>query len=95
MSGYAIVMLVFGILLILAGLYIYKGHNNRVLLWKGYNPKASKKELQTIGRTTMFVGVAPIISALSSLIVEENSFIPIVVLFVFVILAFIISLKMK
>ncbi len=57
MSGFSILMFIFAGLTILAGLYIYTGHNSELLLWKGYNKNATKEDLQKTGKWTMIVGL--------------------------------------
>ena len=61
MIGFLILFLIFGGLVILAGLYIYTGHNNEILLWKGYNPNATKEELRKVGTWTMIAGAGIIV----------------------------------
>lgn len=56
LNGFSILMFIFGGLVFLAGLYVYKGHNSELLLWKGYNPHATKDELKVTGKWTMIVG---------------------------------------
>ena len=56
LNGFSILMFIFGGLVILAGLYIYKGHNSELLIWKGRNPNATKAELKVTGKWTMIVG---------------------------------------
>lgn len=55
LNGFSILMFIFGSLVFLAGLYIYKGHNSELLMWKGFNPNATKKDLKTTGGWIMIV----------------------------------------
>lgn len=64
MNGFSILMLVFGLLIILAGLYIFTGHNSELLIWRGYNKNATKEEVRNIGKWTMISGLVPIILAI-------------------------------
>ena len=64
MGGFTILMLIFGTLIILAGLYIYTGHNSELLIWRGYNKNATKEEIRNIGKWTMISGLIPIILAI-------------------------------
>ena len=64
MNGFSILMLVFGSLIILAGLYIFTGHNSELLIWRGYNKNATKEEVKNIGKWTMISGLVPIILAI-------------------------------
>ena len=91
MSGYSILMFIFGILIIIFGIYVYTGHDD--LLGRGYYKKESKQYLKYLGKTIMLIGLSPIISAIISLIVGD-SIIPIIVLIVLIVLGFIISIKM-
>ena len=68
MIGFSILMIIFGILIFLAGLYIYKGHNSELLLWKGYNKNATKQELKTTGMWTMIASLVPFILAILGII---------------------------
>ena len=68
MNGFSILMLIFGILIILAG--FYKGHNNEILLWKGYKKNRSKEELKVIGKWTMISGIIPIILSIIGIIFD-------------------------
>ena len=70
MNGLSILMLIFGILIVIAGLYIYTGHNNPILLWKGYNKNATKSDLRKIGMWTMLSSIIPFIIAIIGLFVE-------------------------
>ena len=67
MNGFGIFMLIFGVLIILAGFYVYRGHNNELLLWKGYSKHRTKEELKIIGKWTMIVGLIPIAFSIASL----------------------------
>lgn len=89
MEGYGIFMIVFSILIILAGFYIYLGHNSELLLWKGYNPNASKSNLKMVGRATMSFGLIPLTSGIVALLCEEESIVPFYVLLVLFIAWFI------
>ena len=71
MNGFGILMLIFGILIILAGYYIYTGHNSELLLWKGYNKNATKEDLKLTGKWTMIAGLIPIALSIASLFFNE------------------------
>lgn len=68
MIGFSILMIIFGLLIFIAGLYIYKGHNSELLLWKGYNKNATKQELKTVGMWTMIASFVPFILAILGII---------------------------
>lgn len=68
MVAFSILMIVFGVLIFIAGLYIYKGHNSEILLWRGYNKNATKKELKNIGMWTMVSSLVPFVLAILGII---------------------------
>ena len=71
MSGFSILMFIFGICIFLAGLYIYTGHRSELLLWKGPNPKnMSLKELKKVGKATMISSLLPIVLGIIGLFFE-------------------------
>jgi hypothetical protein len=71
MNGLSILMIIFGVLIFLAGLYIYTGHKNPVLLWKVYNlDTITKEELQNIGKWTMISSIIPFIIAIIGFFIE-------------------------
>jgi len=94
MNGFAIIMYVFGFLIFLSGIYVYTGHDK--ILARGYYKPASKEYLKFIGRTLMIISISPVLSGLSTLIIdEENIWLPLVVFLGFMILGFIISICFK
>ena len=93
MYGYSILMLIFGICIILAGLYIRAGNNSEILLWRTHLKNPSKKELAYIGKITMIIGLAPIISSVSGVLVAEESILPIIILILSMIILLILSVK--
>lgn len=70
MNGLTILMFIFAFLIILAGLYIYTGHNSELLIWRGYNKNASKEELKNIGKWTMLSSIVPIIVGIIGIFIE-------------------------
>ena len=69
MSGFSILMLIFATLVLFAGIYIYTGHKNSLLLWKVYNLKSiSKDYLKKIGKGTIFASMVIYIIAIFALI---------------------------
>ena len=68
MNGFSLLMFIFGILIMLAGLYIYCGHNSEILLWRGYKKNRTKSELRYIGKWTIMAGIIPIILGIISLL---------------------------
>ena len=70
MEGFSALMFIFVFCIFLAGLYIYTGHNSKILLWKGYNKDTGKEQLKVIGKWTMIISVVPIILGIVGLFVE-------------------------
>ena len=68
MVPFSIFMIIFGILIFLAGLYIYKGHNSELLLWKGYNKNATKEELKNTGMWVMISSLVPFVLAILGIV---------------------------
>ena len=69
-KGFSLIMLVFGVLILLAGIYIFKGHNSKILLWKGYNENTTKSDLKIIGKWTMITSIIPFILSIIGLIFD-------------------------
>ena len=70
MNGFSCLMFIFAAAIILAGLYIYKGHNSKILLWRGYDKNASKEQLKNIGKWTMITSIIPVILGIIGLFLE-------------------------
>ena len=68
MVPFSIFMILFGILIFLAGLYIYKGHNSELLLWKGYNKNATREELKNTGMWVMISSLVPFVLAILGIV---------------------------
>ena len=65
MNGFSILMIVFGVLIFLAGLYLYSGHKSELLLWKNHNVKEMPmSDVKKVGKWTMIASLVPIIIAL-------------------------------
>lgn len=70
MNGFSTLMLIFSILIIIAGLYIYTGHNSELLIWKGHNKNATKEDLELTGKWTMIVGLIPLALSIIGLFLD-------------------------
>ncbi|MBQ6477534.1 MAG: hypothetical protein IJI43_03780 [Bacilli bacterium] len=69
MNNFSILMFIFGILILLAGLYLYTGHKNEVLLWKVPDIKEfTKEETIKLGKWTMISSIIPFILAILGII---------------------------
>ena len=72
MNGFSCLMLIFGILILLSGLYIYKGHNSELLLWKGYKKNRSKDELKQIGKWVMITSIIPLLLSIIGVLLDNQ-----------------------
>lgn len=58
MSGFSILMFIFGLLVFLAGLYLYTGHKNELLLWRVHDiKKFTIEETIEVGKWTMISSI--------------------------------------
>ena len=57
MSGFGILMLIFGLALLLTGLYMYTGHKLDILTWRVAFRNLSIDEWKKIGKYTIIVSV--------------------------------------
>lgn len=69
-NGLTILMFVFGLGILLAGLYLFTGHDSELLLWKDHKKHHSKEELRTIGKWTMISSIIPFIVSIISLFLD-------------------------
>ena len=90
MNPFSILMIIFGILIILVGYLVYKGHDE--YLSRGYYKKESKLYLRFVGKTTMVVGLSPILSGIVAILVD-SILISSLVLVISMIIFFIIAVK--
>ncbi len=80
MRNYAILMAIFGVLIILMGLYIYTGHDDLI---PRYHAKEKDLEyLRYLGKIVIAVGLAPLGSAITAFFSKNDRFYPFVVLLV-------------
>ena len=96
MIGYAILMIIFGLIVMICGFYLVRGNKgdfSNVLLWKTDASKMSVDEVKYAGKITMIVAISPIISGIIAFFFED-SIIPIIVLFVLLISLLILSIKL-
>ena len=68
MSGFSILMFIFGGLILLAGLYLFTGHKNEVLLWKVHDIKNfTIEQTKNVGKWTMISSLVPFILGICGL----------------------------
>ena len=71
MNGFSIFMLIFSVLIFLAGLYLYTGHKNEVLLWKVHDiKKFTIEQTKNVGKWTMIASIVPLIIAVLGLFLD-------------------------
>jgi len=91
MTNYAILMFIFGIIILLVGIGIYVG--KKELLPIRYYGKITKNYLKYLGKIIMLVGLSPIFSAVVALFCDENSILPMLILIIFFIINLVIGIK--
>ena len=57
LNGLAILMFIFGICVLLIGLYMYKGHKLGIMEWRVAFRNLSKQEWSNIGKWTMISSI--------------------------------------
>ena len=71
MNGFSCLMFIFAFLIFIAGIYLYTGHKNELLLWKVHDIKNfTKKETKNVGKWTMISSLAPLILAIIGLFLD-------------------------
>ena len=69
MNGFSILMIIFGILIFLCGLYLFTGHKNELLLWKVHDiKKFTIEQTKNVGKWTMISSIIPFILAILGII---------------------------
>ena len=71
MNGFSILMFIFGFFVFLAGIYLYTGHKNEVLLWKVHDiKKFTIEQTKNVGKWTMIASIVPLIIAVLGLFLD-------------------------
>ena len=61
----------FSCLIFIAGIYLYTGHKNELLLWKVHDiKKFTIEETKNVGKWTMIVSIIPLILAIIGLFLD-------------------------
>lgn len=68
MNGFSVLMLIFGIAVLLCGLYMFKGHEIKSITWRAQYKNLSKEQWKKIGKWTMITAAVPFILAVIGLI---------------------------
>ena len=68
MNGFSCLMFIFAFLIFIAGIYLYTGHKNELLLWKVHDiKKFTIEETKNVGKWTMISSLVPLILAIIGL----------------------------
>ena len=71
MNGFSCLMFIFSFFTFLAGLYLYTGHKNEVLLWKVHDiKKFTKEETKNVGKWTIIASIIPLVLAIIALFID-------------------------
>ena len=70
MNGFSVLMFIFGVCLLLTGLYMLTGHKLGVLTERPAFKNLTKEEWKHIGKWTMIVAIIPIILAILGLLFD-------------------------
>lgn len=71
MNGFSILMFIFGFLVFLAGIYLYTGHKNEVLLWKVHDiKKFTIEQTKNVGKWTMIASAVIVLIGIIGLFLD-------------------------
>lgn len=71
MNPLSIFMFIFSVCIFIAGLWLFTGHKNEVLLWKVHDIKNFPMEkVKNIGKWTMIVSIVPLILGIIAMIFD-------------------------
>ena len=70
MSGFSILMFIFGVCVLLVGLYMYTGHKLDILTYRVAFRNLTKSEWKNIGKYTMITSIFIFILALLGLLLN-------------------------
>ena len=71
MNGFSCLMFIFALLIFIAGIYLYTGHKNELLLWKVHDiKKFTIEETKNVGKWTIIAGLVPLILAIIGLFLD-------------------------
>ena len=68
MSGFGILMLLFGMCILLVGLYMYGGNELKIISWKAAFKGLNKSGWKNVGKWTMIVSILPFALALLGIV---------------------------
>ena len=64
MNGFSILMILFGICILLVGLFMFRGNELKIISWKAAFKGLNKSEWKNIGKWTMIVSIITFILAI-------------------------------
>ena len=71
MNGFSILMFIFGFFVFLAGIYLYTGHKNEVLLWKVHDiKKFTIEQTKNVGKWTMIASAVIVLIGIIGLFLD-------------------------
>ena len=70
MNGFSIFMFIFGVAILLVGLYMFNGHKIEILTGRVAFKNLSKDEWKNIGKWTMITSVIPFILVIIGLFLD-------------------------
>ncbi len=68
MNGFSILMLIYGICILLVGLFMYGGNELKIISWKAAFKGLNKSGWKNVGKWTMIVSLIPFILAILGII---------------------------
>ena len=95
MKEFGIILIILGVLVMIAGIYLIRGKKGdftQVLLWKNNVKNMTINEVTYVGKVTVLVSVAIIVSGIIAIFLKE-SFIPFIILIVTFVFFLIIGVK--
>ena len=70
MNGFSVLMFIFSACILLVGLYMYNGHELRVISWKAAFKGLNKAGWKNVGKWTMISSIIPFILAIIGLFLD-------------------------
>ena len=67
MNGFSCLMFIFAISVLLAGWYIFRGHDISLLLWRAPYQNLTKEQQKNLGKWTMITSIIPFLLAIMGL----------------------------
>ena len=72
MNGFSILMIIFGICILLVGLFMFRENELKIISWKAAFKDLNKEEWKNIGKWTMIVSIIPFILAKLGILFNFN-----------------------